>query len=67
MDRNEKARLEATWRAHPKVAKLHEDTKAFALREHLAFDTAGLRAIARFADTWFAEHGPLPDSEIRAG
>jgi hypothetical protein len=63
----ERAELAAKWQAIPAVIALGEATHAFAAREGLKFDPAGLTAILHFGNAHIAAHGELPDSGILTG
>jgi hypothetical protein len=63
----ERVALDAQWNATPEVSEFSEHAEAFAWRNNLKFDKAGMDAIMAFSQEWFKNHGPLPDSGILAG
>lgn len=62
-----RAELDAKWHAMPKVVAFAEEVEAFAWKNGLKFDKAGLDAVFAFTQQWLKEHGPLPESGILVG
>lgn len=62
----ERQALLARWHADPKVEAFSESVEAFAWRNKLAYDAAGVSAVLDFASGWVKENGWLPDSGIGA-
>lgn len=63
----ERAQLKAAWEARPAVAEFAEAAEAFAWKQGLKFDVAGMNAMLAFGNDWIAAHGPLPDTGILVG
>lgn len=66
-DQKLRAELDAKWQAQPEVVEFSEQVEAFAWKNNLKFDKAGLDAVFAFTQKWFLEHGQLPDSGILVG
>lgn len=63
----ERAALDAAWKAQPQVKKFTADLRAFVAENNLDFDKAGMDASAAFAIQWHKDNGALPDSGIFTG
>lgn len=67
MKQAERVALNERWRSHSTVKAFHAAVLNHAMERNLAFDAAGMTAVAGFAKQWLTEHGPLPDSGIKTG